>query len=265
MHLKSTIGLMALSAGLVAAAPAGAQSGHHHGQGAGSGGGDVPSRVAKRVKRAERALDRASGYADDGNEASATSSLGAVRKNLAAAVKAANKRVAAAADNGPDAAGAAAGAQHDVITEVSGLFDGADGLVDPLNTTLNGAIDGRDSLVAAIAALSADDQQAYVDVLDGIDSDVTDEIDGIDQALSDDTLTDAAKADLTAARDKLTATKTAVEGLLANLDTSNTTAADDGSGDGSCAGHHGGPRDDAGVGDGSSSGNTAAASRRGRT
>src|SRR4051812_20819864 len=109
MHLKRTIGLMALSLGLVAAGPAGAQPGGHpgHGHGAHAGrGGGVPSRVAKRVKRAERALDRASGYADDGNDTGAASSLGGVRKNLAAALKAANKRVAAAADNGPDAAGA---------------------------------------------------------------------------------------------------------------------------------------------------------------
>jgi hypothetical protein len=69
MHLKRSIGLMALSLGLVAAGPAAAQpgGGHGHGAHAGRGGGDVPSRVAKRVKRAERALDRASGYADDGN------------------------------------------------------------------------------------------------------------------------------------------------------------------------------------------------------
>src|SRR4051812_15081505 len=184
MHLKSTLGLMALSIGLVAAAPAGAQSGHHHGDNAGRGGGDVPTRVAKRIKRAERALDRASGYADDGNDAAATSSLGAVRKNLAAVTKSANKKVAAGAGNGPDAAGAVARADDDVIVEVSGLFDGADALVDPLNTTLNDAIDGRDSLVASIAALSADDQQDYVDVLEQIDSDVSDEIDGIDEALS---------------------------------------------------------------------------------
>src|SRR3954468_8796133 len=160
MHLKRTIGLMALSLGLVAAGPAAAQPGGDHGHGAhaGRGEGDVPSRVAKRVKRAERALDRASGYADDGNDAAAASSLGAVRKNLAAATKAAGKRVAAAADNGPDAAGAVARADDDVITEVAGRFDGADALVGDLDTTLNAGIDGRDSLVAAIAALSADDQ-----------------------------------------------------------------------------------------------------------
>jgi hypothetical protein len=52
--------------------------------------------VAKRVKRAERALDRASGYADDGSDTPAASALNAVDKNLAAALKAANKRVAAA-------------------------------------------------------------------------------------------------------------------------------------------------------------------------
>jgi hypothetical protein len=225
MHLKRTIGLMALSVGLVAAGPAGAQPGGHPGHGHGAhAGGDVPSRVANRVKRAERALDRASGYADDGNDTAAASSLGGVRKNLAAASKAAGKRVAAAADNGPDAAGAVAGAQHDVITEVSGLFDGADALVGDLDTTLNAAIDGRDSLVAAIGGLSADDQQDYVGVLERIDSDVTDEIDGIDEALSDDTLTVAAKDDLTAARAKLVATQAAVQGLLSGLDTSADSA-----------------------------------------
>lgn len=258
MHLKRTIGLMALSLGLVAAGPAGAQqAGPHHGQGAANGGGKVPSRVAKRVKRAESALDRASGYADDGNDASAATALNAVDKNLAAALKAANKRVAAAAGNGPAGASAVARADDDVIAEVSGLFDGADTLVDDLNDTLNGAIDGRDSLVAAIAALSATDQQDYVDVLSRIDSDVTDEIDGIDGALSDDTLTDAAKADLTAAKDKLTATQTKVEGLLSGLDTSNaadTSAGGSGDGDGDCPGHGGprGPRDSSGQ-DGSSS------------
>jgi hypothetical protein len=194
--------------------------------------------VAKRVKRAERALDRASGYADDGNDASAGSALNAVDKNLAAALKAASKRVAAAADNGPDAAGVVASAQHDVITEVSGLFDGADALVDDLSDSLNGAIDGRDSLVAAIAALSADDQQDYVDVLDEIDGDVTDEIEGIDEALSDDTLSGDAEADLTAAREKLVATQTAVQGLLSGLDTS-ASSADDESGRGDCGGRRG--------------------------
>src|SRR3954452_12570162 len=243
MHLKRTIGLMALSLGLVAAGPAAAQpGGHHHGHGAdaGRGGGDVPSRVAKRVKRAERALDRASGYADDGNDAAAASSLGAVRKNLAAATKATGKRVAAAADNGPDSAGAVARADDDVISDVSGLFDGADALVGDLNTTLNGAIDGRDSLVAAIGALSAADQQDYVDVLERIDSDVSDEIDGIDEALSDDTLTNDAKDDLTAARAKLVATQTAVQGLLSGLDTSDSASADardDGGPRGDCDGH----------------------------
>src|SRR4051812_4141911 len=244
MHLKRTIGLMALSLGLVAAGPAAAQpAGHHHGHGAdaGRGGGDVPSRVAKRVKRAERALDRASGYADDGNDTAAASSLGAVRKNLAAATKAAGKRVAAAADNGPDAAGAVARTDDDVITDVSGLFDGADALVGDINTTLNGAIDGRDSLVGAIGALSADDQQDYVDVLERIDSDVSDEIDGIDEALSDDTLTNEAKDDLTAARAKLVATQTTVQGLLSGLDTSDSAAADGPRGD--CDGHRGGSQD----------------------
>src|SRR4051812_25482752 len=105
MHLKRSIALVALSAGLVAAAPAAA-----HGGGGGDHGqrsharADAPKRVATRVKRAERALDRATGYVEDGNADSATKALAAVDRNLAKALKAAQRRVSAEADNGPDAA-----------------------------------------------------------------------------------------------------------------------------------------------------------------
>jgi hypothetical protein len=232
MHLKRTIALVALSAGLVAAAPAAAQGGHH-----GQRAGKASKRVATKVRRAERALDRASGYVDDGNNSGATKALAAVDRNLALALKAAQRRMDAGATNGPGSASAVARAEDDVISEVSGLFDGPvdSSLEGPLNDTLNGAIDGRDVLVASIAALSADDQANYARVLDQIDSDVADEIDGIDEALTDDDLSDAAKADLQAARDKLTATQSTVEALGGS---STADAADESSGDGSdCHGH----------------------------
>src|SRR4051812_19645376 len=226
MQMTRTIALVAVAAGLVSAAPALA-----HGGSGGRGHGaqaryNVPSRVANRVKRAEKALDRAAAYADDGNDTSALSALGAVRKNMSAALKAAKKRVAASASNGPDSAASVASAQHDVISQTTDLFDGAsDALVDGLNTTLNGSIDGRDELIAAIAALS--DHSDYADVLDQIDSDVTDEIDSIDSALADDTLTQTAQDDLNAAKAKLQATQTTVEGLGGSASASNTAASDD--------------------------------------
>jgi hypothetical protein len=70
---------------------------------------------------------------------------------------------------------------------------------------------------------------------------VTDELSSIDDALADDTLTPDAQADLTADRAKLVATQTAVQALLAGLDTSGTSAADtaDASGTGACDGHRG--------------------------
>jgi hypothetical protein len=241
MHLKRSIALVALSAGLVAAAPAAAHGGGgDHGQ-RGHARADVPKRVATRVRRAERALDRASAYVEDGDNGSATKALTAVDRNLAKALKAAQRRISAEADNGPDAAAAVAQADDDVISEIAGLFDGPvdSSLESPLNDTLNGAIDGRDALVASIAALS--DPSDYADVLDRIDSDVSDEIDGIDEALADDDLSDAAKADLQAARDKLTATQTTVQGLVDQVGASDSSsdASDDTSGDGDCPGHHG--------------------------
>jgi hypothetical protein len=239
MHLKKMAALAALSVGLVAAGPASAQGGHGHGHGA--HGQKVPSRVAQPIKRAERALDRASGYADDGNDASAITALTAVNKNLARAEKAAKRRVANGATTGPVSASAVARAEDDVVAGSSDMFDGAsDSLVTALNGTLNAGIDDRDDLVAAIGALSTDDQQDYVDVLSQIDSDVSDEIDGIDESLSDDTLTSEAQDDLTAAKTKLQATQTAVQALLANLDTSSSDVSDSqAAGDGDCPGHNG--------------------------
>lgn len=236
MQVRRTLTAALLGASLVAAAPsaAGAEGGHHGGPQGGARGGaqsqsfdrrSVPSRVSSRLKRADRALDRASDAVDDGNATTAASALKAVNSNLAAATKAAKKR--ASSDNGPDAFFAVAAEDDHVIGTVVSLYDGADdATVAALTQTLGGAIDGRDGLIAAIAALPAADQSNYGFVLDSIDNDVTDEIASIDDALSDDTLTDQAKADLTAARAKLVATQSTVQGLGASL----TTSASDTSG-----------------------------------
>jgi len=228
MQIRRTLTAALLGASLVAAAPAVASAGPgHHGRGGDQAGArfdrsDVPSRVSSRLKRAERALDRASDAVDDGNATTAASSLKGVRSNLAAALKAAKKR--AAADNGPDSFYAVASTQHHVIDEVASLYDGADDTtVAALTETLNAAIDGRDDLIAAIPAGSQSD---YGFVYDAINDDVADEIESIDDALSDDTLTDTAKSDLTAARAKLVATQAVVQPLAAGTA---QTAADDGS------------------------------------
>jgi hypothetical protein len=239
MHLRRTLTAALLGASLVVAAPSVASA---HGQGHGQRGGNqgssaqsydrsnVPSRVSTRLARAERSLARAADAVDESNAAATASALKSVRSNLAAAVKSAKKR--SAADNGPDSFYAVATTQHNVVDQVASLYDGADDTtVSALTQTLNAAIDSRDDLVATIAGLTADQQSGYGFVLSAIDDDVTSEIDSIDEALADDTLTDAAKADLTAARAKLVATQTAVQGLNAtqsNSSTSTGTTAADG-------------------------------------
>ena len=245
MQIRRTLTAALLGASLVAAAPAVASAGPgHHGRGGDNAGArsdrsDVPSRVSSRLKRAERALDRASDAVDDGNATAAASALKGVRSNLAAALKAAKKR--AATDNGPDSFYAVASTQHNVIDEVASLYDGADdATVAALTETLNAAIDGRDDLIATIPAGSQSD---YSFVYDAINDDVASEIESIDEALSDDTLTDTAKSDLTAARAKLVATQGVVQPLAAS--TSQTAANDDSSSadDGNCPrGQRGGSR-----------------------
>jgi len=236
MQLRRSLTAALLGASLVVAAPSAATAGNHGHRGGDSGAragsfdrSDVPSRVSSRLKRAERSLDRAADAVDDGN--SATSALKSVRGNLGAATKSAKKR--STADNGPDSFYAVTTTQNNVVEQVTALYDGADdATASALTETLNAAIDGRDDLVATIAALTADQQSEYSFVLDEIEDDVADEIEAIDEALADDTLTDAAKADLTAARAKLVATQTTVQGLNASQANSSTesttgTAADD--------------------------------------
>jgi len=233
MQIRRTLTAALLGASLVAAAPAVADAGPgHHGRGGDQGASfdrsEVPSRIASRIKRADRALDRASDAVDDGNASGAASALKAVRSNLAAAEKAAKRR--AATDNGPDAFYVVVREENKVIEEVASLYDGADdATVAALTETLNAAIDGRDGLIAAIPAASQSD---YSFVYERVGDDVADEIEAIDEALADDTLSDQAKADLNAARAKLVATQSVVQPLATSssqtvADESGSSSADD--------------------------------------
>jgi len=218
MYPKRSLALLALMCGLIWAAPATAGHGHRaqgHPDLEAGGEGDVPSRIAKRLARAERALGRAEDKVDDEDATGAAKTLRSVRKNLGAALKSARRRVTSGNEYGPDSIGAVFDTQHEVIETTSGLFDGADGeIVDSISDALNAGIEGRDSGIAAIAALSEDDRADYDWVLESVLDDVTSEIEAIDEALADDTLTDEGRAALEQAKTKLEATKTTVEALV---------------------------------------------------
>ncbi|HEX8064993.1 MAG TPA: hypothetical protein VF520_00550 [Thermoleophilaceae bacterium] len=175
--------------------------------------GDVPSRVASRVRRARRALERAEDRIDDGENAGAVASLASVRKNLATALEAAGKRISA--DNGPASFRAVTSTHHAVVDGTVGMFDGVDdgAVVDALATTLKASLDGRDQAVDSIAALSDDDREAYGAVLDSISDQTGDELEAIDEALADDTLTAEARSALSDSKAQAEATRTEVQGL----------------------------------------------------
>ena len=186
---------------------------------------DVPSRVSSRLKRAARALDKAEDRVDDGETAGAISALSSVRKNLASAQKSGNKRVTANADNGPAAAWALANAQHRIVDSTAALFDGVTdpALVSAIEETLDAALTGRDATVDAIAALPVADQEAYSRVLEEIEEDTGDEIEAIDEALADDTLTPEATTALNEAKAQAQATQAEVQALQAALGSSSTS------------------------------------------
>ncbi len=185
----------------------------------------VPSRVQTKLDRASAAVGRASSAIDDGDDAKGIAALKAVDRNLVGATNAAKKHVGDS--NGPDSFGAVEDGVHEAVGEIAGLFDGVTDTdtVNQLGTTLKDALTARDGLVSAIGGLSADQRSGYADALGAMNSDVADEIDAVQQALSDDTLKDPeAKDALNAALTQLQATASAVQTLLSGLGTSTSSA-----------------------------------------
>jgi hypothetical protein len=227
------IALAVLTASLILAAPAAAQA---RGGGGGGGRGAVPARVNVKLRAAESALQRASDHAGDGEAAAAVSSFATVRRNLAAAQKSALAHLT------PATVAAVAQLDDDVVDTTAGTFDGLTGdPVDAAALTLKAALDSRDALVTAVAALAADAKAGYEYALAAIRDDVADEADGVTETLAEDELTDPAKAALNAASAQLTAAGTAVAAQLTALGASSadgsTSTGDD---DRPCPAGHGG-------------------------
>jgi hypothetical protein len=233
MLKRKTLTLVVVVASFALLAPTafahqGQSGARYGGENAGSGRaqGKAPSRVTSRLKRASRSLDLAEERVDDENNSGAVSALASVRKNLASAHKSANKRVSAAADSGPASAAAVPVADDKVVDSTVSLFDGVtdSGVVSAIEQTLDAALTDRDGTVDAIAALTAEQQADYYEVLDAIDQDIDDEVSSIDDALADDTLTPEATAALNDAKTQAQATQTKVKALLATLEANGTNS-----------------------------------------
>lgn len=232
MNISTKAGATALAATLALSLPATALAERgHRGE---RGDRAVPSRVATKLRAADRALERAQERAEDGESAGAATALASVRKNLASALKSAQRRITASGGRaGTASAKAVSGTDHKVVGGTAAMFDGADGTVtDAAALTLDAAIDNRDAIIAAINALDAETQERYERILEKIVSGVDDEIEAITEALEDDTLTDEGRAALQAALTKLAATKAAA-GSGSGDDTgyAQQTAAEGASGD----------------------------------
>jgi hypothetical protein len=236
---KAAVAALASSLLLVAPASAlaygdgdGPRGDGEHSQRHGRGFGNVPPRILNKLRAAERALDRAQDHADDAEPDASVAALAASKRHLASASKGVLRRVTAGNEAGPAAAAALAKTQGRIVGGTVGLFDGApDAIVAANADTLKAALDGRDALVAAIAALP--DHSGYAWALKLIAHDATSEAADIAETLTDDTLTDAAKAALTAAQAQATATASAAQaaGGTSSTTPSTTTAGDTTDGD----------------------------------
>jgi hypothetical protein len=174
--------------------------------------GNAPSaRVKTRVQRAERALTRALDAIDDNDDATAVAKLGAVDKNLAKALKAADHQ--ASGDRGPASLGAVATAADDVAAGTADALDGAgQNLSDALVTSLDGALDDRDAIVATIGGLA--DHSSYDRVVARIAKDSGEESSAFTEGVADDALVDSAKSAEGDAADQSAATQTAAAALV---------------------------------------------------
>ena len=214
-HFRPLIGLAA-AASLALAGPAAAERPHGDGPRGGPAAfeerGDfevrLPSRVADRIRRAMRALNRADERIDDGETAKAVAQLAAVRKHLASAQKSAARRADQPA--GPISFDALTRAQHRAVLELASDFDGVtDGdLVDAIAQTLDAVLDGRDTAIDTIKSRAGGDGETaeeYAWVAEGIRESLGEELEAINEALEDDTLTDAARSALEAAKAQIEA------------------------------------------------------------
>lgn len=239
MSIKTKAGATALAATLALGLPGAAYAGPGGGGGPRGGDRDAPSRVTTKLRAAERSLDRAQERAEDGESAGAATSLSSVRKNLASALKSAQRRITATGGRaGVASAGAVSKADHRVVSGTAAMFDGADATVgEAAALTLDAALDNRDAVIAAIAALDAETKEDYERVLSRIVDATDDEIEEITEALEDDSLTAEARAALQAALTQLAATKTAAEGQISTASSDDAgygnEDADYGSGSGS--------------------------------
>lgn len=235
MHLLKAATPLALVGALALSTPALAGPGHHHGRGGDAASTaqldrSVPSRISASLGRAERALARVEERLDDGEVAKAVTSINAAHANLATAQRSARRTVAAAGAKGPASAWAVLNAEDETIGETVGLLSGVsdDTAVTELAELLAAQTSGRDALVAAIGALSAEQRAAYARVLEEVAAQLDEEAAAIDEALldeEDDALTQGAKDALTTAKTAIAATGAAVTALIgsAGTDTGSTT------------------------------------------
>jgi hypothetical protein len=218
--LKAFIPL-GLVIGLALAIPTASQAAAYCGYGAAPAADDevvLPSSVANAIRRTERSACKAEEHVDEGEYSQAVVSLRSLRRNMYRADRAARRQMNAVVDPeaettpGPDAVIAVLGLESDVVTTVSGLFDGnSQGVVDGATHALFRTLNARDRLLDAVIAL--DPEGAGADYSDGMTDTVdgyTDEVASITDAIGDGQLSPGGGRVLRAALNQVTATSAKV-------------------------------------------------------
>lgn len=228
MRTTTTItrtGLATLALGLCAAGLPSAASAAGGGE-RGDRGEQVSSRVTTKLRSVGRGLDRAEGYVEDGDAAKAATALASVRRSLASAQRTTLRKVTADGDGASASATAVERAEHAIVASTTSLYDGQTGdVVTAISTTLDAALDGREALATAVAALTDEQEADYDRYYAKVAKDVAAEAEDVADAVADDELSTEAGTALGEAATRLAAQKTAVDAIVAAADgTTDTTA-----------------------------------------
>lgn len=173
-------------------------------------------RVESQARIAMRGVDRGAARIDDGDLARATAQFAAVRRHLAAAQRTLLRRLDD--DAAPDEAAVVLDAETTIAGDLSGLFDEQDPAATAvLARTLDAVLDRRAALVEALTALDDDAIGAFSDVLDEAQGAIDDELSAYDDAVTDDTLDEAAGAAVEAAQTAAGKARAAIGDRLALL------------------------------------------------
>ncbi len=146
--------------------------------------------ITSHLRSADRALKRVSKAVDEGNDAGIVSGLKAATRETSSALTTAKRVVKRDPDQGVDLLSTVTDQQEqNIAASIDAIDGGSSTVVTGASSALTSSLAGRSSALAAVTALSADDEAGYGDSLTQLADDTVGDIAATADAYGDDGLT----------------------------------------------------------------------------